>query len=223
MRFIYALLMVFVMSAASVAQDTIRIQTVRVDTVKIETVHRDTVFVQPVNTEKSVQIFPPQQAAQPAEPAKKPLLNRNKMYFGGYVNANFGSYTVIGVEPMMGYNLLKWVSLGAKVSYEYIKDKRYNDDYSANNYGFSLFSRVRLTQRLYAHVEYSAMNYKLYDSSGGSNRDWVPFLFVGGGLRQPVTKNTWFTAEVLFDVLQNENSPYAKMQPFFNVGFGVGF
>jgi hypothetical protein len=67
------------------------------------------------------------------------------------------------------------------------------------------------------------MNYKLFDSTGDSDRQWVPFLFLGGGFSQPITKNTWFTAEVLFDVLQNEHSPYKSWEPFFSVGFGVGF
>jgi hypothetical protein len=42
-------------------------------------------------------------------------------------------------------------------------------------------------------------------------------------MSQPISGNTWFTAEVLFDVIQNENSPYKNWEPFFSVGFGVGF
>jgi hypothetical protein len=67
------------------------------------------------------------------------------------------------------------------------------------------------------------MNYKMFYGVDDSNREWVSFLFLGGGFSQPISKNTWFTAEVLFDVLQNENSPYAAWEPFFSVGFGVGF
>jgi hypothetical protein len=211
------LILTFYFSFISFAQDTIRIETVRVDTVKIETVRIDTVMVQPVKTEQVVQ------TAQAPAQQKKPMLNPNKMYFGGYVNASFGRYTAIGVEPLVGYKLTPKFSVGGKLSYEYISDKRYDEDYSASNYGFSVFSRLRVTQRLYAHTEYSAMNYKLYDSLGESDRKWVPFLFLGGGLSQPISKNTWFTAEVLFDVLQNENSPYKSWEPFLSVGFGVGF
>jgi hypothetical protein len=204
----------------SFAQDTIRIETVRVDTVKIESVRIDTVVVTPVKTEPAVQT-----AAKSTErkEEKKPLLNPNKIYFGGYVNASFGSYTAIGIEPMVGYKLTPKLSLGTKITYEYISDKRYEEDYSASNYGFSVFNRMRVTQGLYTHAEFSAMNYKLYDSLGESNRTWVPFLFLGGGMSQPISGNTWFTAEVLFDVIQNENSPYKKWEPFFSVGFGVGF
>jgi hypothetical protein len=212
------LILTIFMSFLSFAQDTIRVETVRIDTVRVETIRVDTVLVQPVKAEPVVQTV---QTA--AEPQKKPVLNPNKMYFGGYVNASIGSYTAIGVEPLVGYKLTQKLSVGGKLSYEYISDKRYDEDYSASNYGFSLFSRIRVTQRLYAHAEYSAMNYKLFNETGGSDREWVPFLFLGGGLSQPISKNTWVTAEVLFDVLQNENSPYKNWEPFFSVGFGVGF
>ena len=67
------------------------------------------------------------------------------------------------------------------------------------------------------------MNYKFYNDLGGSERKWVPFLFLGGGMSQPISPNTWFNAQVLFDVLQNENLPYSSWEPFFSVGFGVGF
>ena len=88
------------MSFLSFAQDTIRVETVRIDTVRVETIRVDTVLVQPVKAEPVVQTV---QTA--AEPQKKPVLNPNKMYFGGYVNASIGSYTAIGVEPLVGYKI----------------------------------------------------------------------------------------------------------------------
>lgn len=179
---------------------------VKVDTVVVEKVKTDTVYV-----------VEQQQAQQPSNS----VLNSNRVYFGGYVGATFGSYTSVSVEPLIGYQLTKRLSLGGKFSYEYISDKRYEEDYSASNYGLSVFSRMRVTQRLYGHVEYSAMNYKLYDLNGESDRTWVPFLYVGGGIIQPISAHTSFYAEVLFDVLQNENSPYSDWEPFFSVGFTV--
>jgi hypothetical protein len=181
---------------------------VKTDTVVIEKTKVDTVYV--------IEQQAPQSAA-------KPLFNQNKMYFGGYVNASFGDYTVIGIEPLVGYKLTRRLSIGGKFSYEYISDKRDDVEYNASNYGFSVFSRMRVSQRVYAHTEYSMMNYKLFDDFGNEDRKWVPFLFLGGGISQPITSNTWLNAEVLFDVLQNENSPYKSWEPFFSVGFGVGF
>ena len=216
----YFFLLSILVSFSGFAQDTVRIETVRVDTVKVETVRVDTVLVVPVNTVPAAQIAPVQTATQQQQ---QPFLNPTKMYFGGYANLSFGSYTVIGIEPMVGYKLTPKFSVGTKLSYEYTSYRSSGQEYSGSNYGLSFFSRYRLSQRIYTHAEYSAMNYKLFYVDDQSNREWVTFLFLGGGLSQPISRNTWFTAEVLFDVLQNENSPYAAWEPFFSVGFGVGF
>jgi hypothetical protein len=51
----------------------------------------------------------------------------------------------------------------------------------------------------------------------------VPFLFLGGGLSQQLGENSWMYVQILFDVLQDENSPYSSGEPFYSIGFGVGF
>ena len=89
--------------------------------------------------------------------------------------------------------------------------------------GASVFSRYRIVPQFYAHAEFSAMKYDLSYYRVGSTRDWVPFLFLGGGFSQPVSRNVWLNAQILFDVLQNENSPYPAWEPFYSIGFGVGF
>jgi hypothetical protein len=210
----------FFIALTGFAQDTVRIETIRVDTVKVETVRVDTVLVVPVNSAAAVHNTTAQTALQQEQ---KPFLNPNKMYFGGYVNLSFGSYTVVGIEPLVGYKLTPKFSVGTKLSYEYTSYSSSGQEYSGSNYGLSFFTRHRITSRFYAHAEYSAMNYKLFYGLDDSDREWVSFLFLGGGFSQPISKNTWFTAEVLFDVLQNDNSPYAAWEPFFSVGFGVGF
>jgi hypothetical protein len=201
-------ILMFIFSFVSFAQDTIRSEAFPFDTTLIGHVPADTVS-RPTQS--------PVQKSQNQKPVE------SKIYYGGYVNLTFGSYTVIGVEPMIAYKFTPRLSVGTKLTYEYIHEKQGSYIYEESDYGFSLFTRLRLTQRLYTHVEYSSMNYNFYDDLGGSERKWVPFLFVGGGLSQPISKNTWLNAEVLFDVLQNENSPYNDWEPFYSVGFGVGF
>lgn len=152
---------------------------------------------------------------------KKPI--SDKLYFGGYVNMSFGSYTMIGIEPMVGYKLIPRLSVGAKIRYEYVQDKRYDEAYTSSNYGASIFTRLVLFRGLYAHLEYAGYNYKLYAEDGESDREWVPFLLLGGGYNLRVGKRTSVNAQVLFDVLQSDKSPYGSWEPFFSVGVGVGF
>lgn len=162
--------------------------------------------------------------AQPVELSqeKQSKFVKAKLYYGGYLNASFGSYTVLGAAPLVGYKLNPKLSIGGQISYEYVNDKRYLSDYETSSYGCSVFSRFRLTPQLYAHLEFEQMNYEFYDLDG-SKRGWVPFLFVGGGYSQPITPNTWLTAQVLFDVINDDNSPYKNWEPYYSIGIGVGF
>jgi len=217
-KFSFVIIITFIFSYSGFTQDTIRGQVIRVDTVKIEQVRVDTI------REYIQQPAPAVASQQKKQQQPKPsAIRKDRIYYGGYANLSFGRYTAIGFEPMIGYKLTPKLSVGGKLSYEYIKDKRYTEDYETSNYGLSVFSRMRVTSRFYAHAEFSTMNYELFYSSGDSKRKWVPFLFLGGGISQPITRNTWLNAEVLFDVLQNDNSPYKAWEPFFSIGFGVGF
>lgn len=145
--------------------------------------------------------------------------DKRKIYYGGYLNLSFGSYTVIGIQPLVGYKFTPEFSGGVQLLYEYSS----YDNSSYSNYGGSIFSRYRVIPQLYLHAEFSTINYELYRNYVEGERTWVPFLYLGGGYSQPISKNTWLNAQVLFDVLQNENSPYESWEPFFSIGFGVGF
>jgi hypothetical protein len=145
--------------------------------------------------------------------------DKTRLYYGGYMNLSFGTYTAIGIEPLVAYKFTPQFSLGVKLTYEYSN----YDISSASSYGGSLFGRYRVMPRLYVHAEFSEVNYELFYYSGVTHRTWVPFLFLGGGFSQPVSENVWLNTQILFDALQNENSPYERWEPFFSIGFGVGF
>jgi hypothetical protein len=199
------------------AQDTIRGQVVRVDTVKIQNVRVDTVYVQG-QTQTQAPVQEPKEAQQKQSQSKN-----DKVYYGGYANFAFGSYSIIGIKPMIAYKLLPKLSIGGKLSYEYFKNSNYSPTKEGSNYGIGAFSRLRIARRFYAHVEFSEMNYKIHHSLEESKRQWISFLYVGGGFSQPITKNTSINAEVLWDVLQDNDSPYKTVEPLFSVGIAIGF
>jgi hypothetical protein len=163
-----------------------------------------------------------QAATQPAPQPKQKKPIKDKLYYGGYISLSFGSYTMIGIEPMIGYKIIPRLSVGAKIRYDYIQDKRYSETYTTSSYGASLFTRLSVFRGLYAYAEYAGYNYELYNASGESDRQWVPFLFVGAGYNLRVGKRSSVMAQVVFDVLQNENSPYNNWEPFYSIGVGVG-
>lgn len=182
-----------------------------------DTIPQDTfITAQPV----VIEVAP---APAPVPAPKKKRSVKDKLYFGGYLNLSLGSYTMIGIEPMVGYKIIPRLSVGAKIRYDYIQDNRYAQTYTSSSYGASVFTRLLVLRGLYAHVEYAGYNYEYYNAFEESNREWIPFLLVGAGYTQRVGKRSSVIVQVLFDVLQNEKSPYKSWEPFYSVGIGVGF
>ena len=128
------------------------------------------------------------------------------------------------VQELMRCNkLTPKLSTGVKVRYNYIQDDRYAKSYTTSTYGGSIFGRYLVTSKFYAQAEAASYNYEFFYLNGGSEREWVPFLFMGGGFIQPLSERTWLNIEILFDVLQDEKSPYEDWEPFFSIGIGAGF
>ncbi|OYT13969.1 MAG: hypothetical protein B6I19_02405 [Bacteroidetes bacterium 4572_114] len=152
----------------------------------------------------------------------------SKLYFGGNLTLTFGSYTSIGIWPLVGYKVTPKLSFGLQPGYEYLKyDNYYGGDYETSSYGIRIFGRYRVIPQAYVHAEYASINYEFQRPNIGGDyedyREWVPFLFLGAGFSQRVGGGTYAYVQVLFDVLQNENSPYGSGEPFWTVGVAAGF
>ena len=154
----------------------------------------------------------------------------SKWYYGGTIGFNFwGDYFYLSVNPLVGYQVSPKFSVGGKLQYAYINDQRYEGlELTSHNYGAGLFARYRPIYQIYLHAEFdyaSYENYTIYANPyrAESERNWVPFLLLGGGLVQRVGPNAAVYVEVLFDVIQDENSPYEDWDPIISIGGGVGF
>jgi hypothetical protein len=134
-----------------------------------------------------------------------------------------GDYFRISVTPFVGYKLKPFLHIGGKATYEYIEDSRYADKMTSSSYGGSIFSRLMPQRNIYLHVEFAEINYEYGVSELETDRYWVPFLYVGGGLVKPIGLNASAYVEVLVDVLQDDKSPYEDWAPFISAGVGVGF
>jgi len=153
------------------------------------------------------------------EPAEQPVTGPSKVFYGGTLGVSFGSYFRLSVQPMVGYNLTPKLSAGVKVIYEYISDSQTlpNQTFTWHNFGGSVFGRYRVIPQIYGHAEFAYMSY-----DGPVDRQGVPFLLLGGGYVQRISPNAGLYVEVLFDVLQDDNSPYDSGTPFISIGAAVG-
>jgi len=160
------------------------------------------------------------QKQAPVKKQKKAKSHQNKLFFGGSLGFSFGSYTSIRINPMVGYKLTPKLSTGFKFMYEH--SEYHSSSYSSDDYGAGIFARYRIIPPIYIHAEYNYMNYQSHNDNG-NGRYAVPYLFLGGGFVKRIGKRTYAYAEILFDVLNDSNSPYNEWNPFYSVGVSVGF
>jgi hypothetical protein len=148
---------------------------------------------------------------------------KSRLSFGGNLGLMFGSYTNIVVAPIMGIRWSKRFTSEVGVEYNYTKDSRYEPDYTYNQYGGRVSSQFFVIPQLYAHAEFAGLSMEQYYFDIGKNeRHFVPFLYLGAGFRQSLGGNSYMSFRIMFDVLNNEYSPYSPGEPFYSVGFGIG-
>ena len=176
----------------------------------------------PATIQDTVSAVTPEVKPEPEKQPKEKKPRSQKLFFGGSVGLSFGSYTRIAVYPQIGYRITPKLTTGVELGYIYISSTYYNQTQNYSNYGASVYAQYRVLKPVYVHVEYAAYNMKQFYSDNTSDREWVNFLFLGAGFIQKVGKATHVFAQVKFDVLQEDNSPYG-WDPLFRVGVNVGF
>lgn len=130
---------------------------------------------------------------------------------------------------MAGYHFNSKFSLGVKAHYSFIKEDNDNiQDFTYHNFGGSVFARYSPVPLGYLHAEFAYNNYEQFSYNSisqdyESERVWVSFLLLGSGYRQPIGPNASVYGEILFDVIQNKNSPFEKWEPIVHVRAAVGF
>lgn len=163
-------------------------------------------------------------ATQRTRKDPRPLSDR--LWFGGGLGLQFGSFTVIQIEPMVGYKVDQAgrFSLGTGITYWYFSNNNTQPRTEFNAYGYRFFSRYRPIDQAFLHAEYLSLNREQrFGTDERIQRIWVPHLLVGGGYIQRLGGNTSFTMQILWEVLQDPNSVYLGRGPIFSGGIGVGF
>ncbi len=148
----------------------------------------------------------------------------DRIYFGGDLGLQFGNITFVDISPLVGYRITDQFSVGVGGIYQYIN---YNFDgfqYETSVYGGRGFSRFNITNEIFLHGEYGMINWETWDRREINNfelkRITVPFLLAGGGYRYQLGNNVYFSTTLLFDLIQDLNSPFVN--PVLRGGIIIG-
>jgi hypothetical protein len=152
----------------------------------------------------------------------------DRVYFGGGLGLQFGDQTVIQVAPIIGYKVTEkfHVGVGGTYIYYHVKDPYYNLEYKTNIYGGSVFTKYFLFDEIFAYAEYGILNLEVpYDPLGSNyylyKRKNVSSLLLGGGYRQMIGESVGIELVVLYDVIDDRDSPYSN--PVIRLGIVAGF
>lgn len=147
---------------------------------------------------------------------------KDLLFSGGSISFGLGSNTFqIGANPVFGYSLAKWIDAGLVVNYNYASYRDIimsNDKLRSTTYGGGAFTRLYPLRFLFAHVqfEHNFIKEKYIPSNGGTNETNnvdANSLLAGVGLateRYPGDGRPFFYLAVLFDVLNEDFSPYTR-------------
>lgn len=158
----------------------------------------------------------------------------SRLMIGGSVGFSFGDYTFVNISPLIGYRLSPMFAAGININAQYASQKL-NDNtgftYERNNYtmfGGGVFARFYPFQQFFLHAqpEYNSITMKRseydFDPVKRTKDTYgAPSLLLGGGYAQPIGGNAAFTFMILYDVLQDRNSPYMN-RPVFSGGINIG-
>lgn len=139
---------------------------------------------------------------------------KERLYTGGNFSANFSSLTYIDIAPIVGYRITEDFSMGLGGKYVYIG---YNSvpRTSTSIYGGSTFARYLILENFLAHTEFQALSVQVQEPfTGLLKRKLVPIGLVGGGYKQSLGGSSYMQIMLLYDVIGDNNSPYAGTSPF---------
>jgi hypothetical protein len=165
-----------------------------------------------------------------------PYPSSRRLFFGGNGFLQLGTYTDIGVSPLVGYWVTPRLAPGIGLKYEYLSDNSLGTRYSTNVFGGSafasyliiknldkVFEKMRSNIGIMAHVEYELLS---LDKSLLPTPDLSPgtrFLqqnfYVGGGIRQPIGEHSSFYLLILYNLNLNSDLSSYYGNPVFRIGF----
>jgi len=150
---------------------------------------------------------------------------KERLYFGGYIGLQFGTFTSIDISPLIGYRITPDFNVGIGVLYNYTSWD-YGPPVGQHGYsswGGRLTSNYTLFNFIVLGVEYQyRMVETVYNVADNSfETQGINVLFLGGGIRQKVGGNTYMFLMAYYDVLQEQYSPYDNV--VLRIGVSAGF
>ena len=151
--------------------------------------------------------------------------NWHKLRLGGNLSASFGSYTIVGADPRVGYMITKWLQPGIGGSYyfQYLNQGSYR--LKAHTYGGKVYVKAFVWRDLFLLGEGTLETFTYKERIGTVwNPQWSSIsygnVFAGGGYNVQVGERAWLSLSLTTNLITNRF--YDKHRLYFNTGFEFG-
>jgi len=150
------------------------------------------------------------------------LSARERIFVGGFLGLQLGTQTAINVSPQAGYLISNRFSAGLGATYQLYHDRFFGQSFTTHVFGYSLFGRLHIMPRIFAHFEFEQLNLqfrenRVLDQPG--ERFWESNVFLGAGYRQPMSERVNLNIMLLYNF--NHQSQAYHQNPLFRFGIDV--
>ncbi len=168
--------------------------------------------------------------------SEAPYSLKEHLYTGGNFGFSIsGGLMYLEISPLLGYKINDNLSVGLSSKYVSIGpvNKSVNLYRSYKYYGGGIFSQYKINESLVSLVEYQLLNVENVNPNAQKfgERVMSNTLLIGGGYRSEVLGGVNLTLYLLYDVIDDINSPYRYSYMFgpnsipviYRIGFTYGF
>ena len=175
-------------------------------------------------------------AQEEKEEEKKGGFKKENLFTGGTLTLQFGNrFTSLGISPYFGYSINKYLDVAASLNFNYTSERLYSynrDKLRQTIYGPGAFVRIYPVKFLFVHAQYEFNMLKAKYIPDGNfptekySSDAHSFLIGPGyaGGREEGS-NSYYYLSVLWDVGNNDMSPYKDVQnravPIIRAGYNI--
>ena len=161
----------------------------------------------------------------------------SRLVLGGSLGMVFGDYTNVDISPLVGYRFSEYIAAGINLNAQYGQFKS-RDYYTGNTiqrdkytiFGGGVWGRVYPLPMVFVHIQpeynFVSQSSTYYDNNAEKQtlktNYGVPSLLIGAGYTQSVGGRVGIGISVLYDVIQDNRSPY-RNSLVYRVGAGLGF
>ncbi|MCK5538175.1 MAG: hypothetical protein KAI79_15215 [Bacteroidales bacterium] len=129
-----------------------------------------------------------------------------KIFFGGNIGLQFGTYTYVEVAPLMGFHVTPSLDIAAGIMYTYSKNSI--TQFSSQMYGTNVYSQLTLIKPFVVHAQAELLNANYIALNGEISRDWFEAFLVGGGIKQQIGEKSYSFFLILWNLSDSFSSPY---------------